>query len=550
MRLPVRSADEEHVIEDVDVSECSLELLRLQIYSVTEIEPEEQDVMLLTAEGEMLSDLSEFESSLPLLESIDGVTALVKRRAVAPPPSPPPAPSPAPPPPPQPPAPPVCDTRAMEGRLRSGFETALLHDDPEELRFARSVVPWKELRAKAAVAQAEASPSGAPPLLRLRAAPEMARLVAAAREAPQTVAPLLGELAESSPALLQLIRENQEDFRALLNGTDEAASQPEAAPDEWELRELLCWFKHGFFAWTNEPRCEATGEPTTLVGMARPTAEEQAGLASRVEVFKGPTGHLTRFPRYKRPSTLLAPGNRRGRCGEFANAFTMCCRAVGFEARWVLDVTDHVWSEVWLPSRQMWVHADPCECALDAPLMYEKGWGKKLSYVLAFTRHEAADVSARYSRDWAETLARRTEVREGWLELTVASLNQTRQAALPAAARAAIEARAQQEREQLAELSRPAPPEPPPEQSPEQGPSEQGPSEQLQGPSGGSRCCSDVAAQPEASRSTGVTTGADSTADEVANPESAERRGRQTGTVEWRRARGELGDRGVQDKGP
>jgi peptide-N4-(N-acetyl-beta-glucosaminyl)asparagine amidase len=100
--------------------------------------------------------------------------------------------------------------------------------------------------------------------------------------------------------------------------------------------------------------------------------------------------------------------SRTGRCGEFANAFCLICRSLGLDARYVLDFTDHVWVEMWMPSRGRYVHADPCERALDNPLMYEKGWNKNLSHVLSFSRHGVTDASPRYSRKFDEVLLRRS----------------------------------------------------------------------------------------------------------------------------------------------
>lgn len=193
---------------------------------------------------------------------------------------------------------------------------------------------------------------------------------------------------------------------------------------------LLKWFKTSFFKWVDAPACKSCGGRTAGVGAAQPTTEELRFQGNRVENYCCTVcQRYTRFVRYNDPGKLLE--TREGRCGEWANCFTLCCRALGFEARYVLDWTDHVWTEVYSNSQQRWIHCDPCENTCDKPLLYEKGWGKKLTYIIAFSVDDIEDVTWRYTSNFEEILKRRNECREMWLVKTLYNLDKKKWSVMP-----------------------------------------------------------------------------------------------------------------------
>jgi hypothetical protein len=81
---------------------------------------------------------------------------------------------------------------------------------------------------------------------------------------------------------------------------------------------------------------------------------------------------ITRFPRYNNPSQLLK--SRTGRCGEFANVFCLLLRSLHLDARYVLDFTDHVWCEVWMPGLRRYVCVCVCMYVCVYVYMYVCGY--------------------------------------------------------------------------------------------------------------------------------------------------------------------------------
>ncbi|KAK8947343.1 Peptide-N(4)-(N-acetyl-beta-glucosaminyl)asparagine amidase [Platanthera zijinensis] len=190
--------------------------------------------------------------------------------------------------------------------------------------------------------------------------------------------------------------------------------------DHTFLLQLLFWFKQSF-SWVNSPLCNNCGRATNNIGMGVPLPTEDKFGASRVELYRcNYCSSITRFPRYNDPLKLLE--TRKGRCGEWANCFTLYCRAFGYEARLILDFTDHVWTECFSNFLGRWMHLDPCEGIYDNPLLYEKGWNKKLNYAIAISKDGVYDVTKRYTRKWPEVLSRRNITTEAVATSVLSSL--------------------------------------------------------------------------------------------------------------------------------
>lgn len=98
--------------------------------------------------------------------------------------------------------------------------------------------------------------------------------------------------------------------------------------------------------------------------------------------------------RHNDPMEILTYG--KGKCGEFSILFTALCLAHNYRARLILDMSDHVWTEVWNEKQKRWIHVDPSEKKIDDPEMYERDWKKDLKEVYAFENGNMQNVTSQY----------------------------------------------------------------------------------------------------------------------------------------------------------
>uniref|UniRef100_A0A803KPR6 Peptide-N(4)-(N-acetyl-beta-glucosaminyl)asparagine amidase n=1 Tax=Chenopodium quinoa TaxID=63459 RepID=A0A803KPR6_CHEQI len=115
--------------------------------------------------------------------------------------------------------------------------------------------------------------------------------------------------------------------------TRQEAARKTVPVDELEEKALVAIAKK--VGWVNAPPCDSCGNQTIGQGMGVPLPAEMKYGGSRVELYRCSfCSRITRFPRYNDPIKILE--TKKGRCGEWANCFTLYCRAFGYESRLVL----------------------------------------------------------------------------------------------------------------------------------------------------------------------------------------------------------------------
>jgi len=189
---------------------------------------------------------------------------------------------------------------------------------------------------------------------------------------------------------------------------------------------------------------EEDDDKGSFLGYVYPNNEELKGKASRTELYLcKECNSLTRFPRYNSASWIIQHG--RGRCGEYSMLLYRMLRTMGYEARWVVDWSDHVFCEVRLRgnSDNKWVHLDPCEAAVNKPLLYQE-WGKEQTYIIAFhappiptlfggkldmgrldSQLLIEDVTKMYTSDSQETILKRRDEPATHIESSLVEIQDT-----------------------------------------------------------------------------------------------------------------------------
>jgi len=161
------------------------------------------------------------------------------------------------------------------------------------------------------------------------------------------------------------------------------------------IKPLLNWFKNDFMIWMNKNQvCKDCKTPMYF--------QYTNGNSWNLRGFENYTCANCKsqivFPRYGDIKKIA--DSRIGRCSEWSMLFGALLNSLLIETRFVHDFLDHCWNESLLIDDK-WTHIDSTleyPISLDHPEYYEKNWGKKYSFILAFLDTHVEDVTKYYSQ--------------------------------------------------------------------------------------------------------------------------------------------------------
>ena len=188
--------------------------------------------------------------------------------------------------------------------------------------------------------------------------------------------------------------------------------RPPGSTSEQYVKILLKWYKKEFFTWCNKPICPGCGQNDknykNINYGEKPNSEEKKFLAYRTErYFCNNCNKEVRFARYNKTIKLLE--TKTGRCSEWSNLFGGILYTCGFKTRLINNFEDHVWNEFYNEEEKRWIHIDSCEEAYDTPLVYEQGWGRVMTFILGMSDDGLVEVTPRYVKDWKIVNERRSQ---------------------------------------------------------------------------------------------------------------------------------------------
>ncbi|MDQ6723283.1 MAG: transglutaminase-like domain-containing protein [Thermoproteota archaeon] len=171
------------------------------------------------------------------------------------------------------------------------------------------------------------------------------------------------------------------------------------------LKPLLHWFKNDFMRWMNKNiSCEQCKNPMYFEYM-----QGNSWMLRAIENYSCTNCKFQiNFPRTAIIEEIA--DYRIGRCSEWSMLFGAILNSLSIETRLVHDFLDHCWNESLVGGK--WIHIDSTldyPISLDNPYYYEKNWGKKYHFVLAFSDATVEDVTFSYYQEWNNILQRRSK---------------------------------------------------------------------------------------------------------------------------------------------